>query len=297
MSEIAAEWRTKVLEIIKNTFITVMLDVWKNPINGKHHLCYMLWNGDKLFYWSSVDLHRQSTAIFETLIPVIEELKRHGAKVIGLVADNAKNIQSAICTASVRDGNIEILTVSCAVHLLNLIEGDIFTKVRVSKDSIAIIDSLIKRGLLPRYSCVRWNSRYDSVCKAINNDFVSGNDYIKLITTKQLISEVAHQLMILQSDGSNVIDVIKSFKAIEAAWQSIDCPRDEKEILDEILERRWKMFTNSGLGMVMSFFSLFLGLSDFPVPTTEKKDQIEKWIYHILPEKRHPEYQKERKDR
>jgi hypothetical protein len=297
VSEIAAEWRTKILEMIKNKFISVMLDGWKNPINGKHHLCYMLWNGDKVFYWSSVDLSRQTTdAILESLLPMIEELTRHGAKVIGLVADNARNIQSAIRAASVLEGNIEILTVSCAAHLLNLIEGDIFTKVSVAKDSIDIIDSLIKSGLLPRYSCVRWNSRYESVCKAINNDLVSGNEHIKLLSTKQLISQVAIQLMIVQSDGSNVMDVIESFKAIKAAWQSIDCPEDQKGILNEILERRWKMFTSSGLGMVVTFFNSFLGLCDFPPLTQEKKDQVEKWIYHMLPDKRHSEYRIEKEN-
>lgn len=130
ISEIATDWRTKIQELIKNKFITVMLDGWKNTINGKHHLCYMLWNGEKLYYWSSVTLNRQTTeAILESLRPTIEKLTQHGAKVIGLVADNAKNVQSAIRAASVSNGNIKILTVSCVAHLLNLIEGDIFTKV------------------------------------------------------------------------------------------------------------------------------------------------------------------------
>lgn len=144
---------------------------------------------------------------------------------------------------------------------------------------------------------MRWNSRYDSLCKAIENDLVSGNDLIKLLSTKQLLSEVAEQLMIIQRDGSNVIDVIESFKSIKTAWQSLDCPSDQQDILNEIFDKRWKMFASSGIGMAVGFFSSFLGLSDFPtIITPEMKSHIENWVYCMLPENRHSVYRFEREN-
>ena len=137
-------------------------------------------------------------------------------QVFAIVGDNACNDQAAI--QQVTDLNSGILSVLCATHILNLIIGNIFSKLNVAKRAISIIDSLIKSGLLSKYSIVRWNSRYDSICSALEKNLGSQAERIVLMNAKLILSETSTQLSAIQKDGSNAADVLHAFSSIRKDW-------------------------------------------------------------------------------
>ena len=81
-----------------------------------------------------------------------------------------------------------------------------------------IIDSLIKSGLIPKYSIVRWNSKYDSICSALKKNLGSQAERIVLMNAKLILSETSTQLSAIQKDGSNAADVLHAFSSIRKDW-------------------------------------------------------------------------------
>ena len=81
VSELAREWRLKITEKIRGKFLTIMLDGWTKTVSNNLQICYVLWSGEKICYWKSVNMNeKKSETIGNDLQSVVTELHSSGAK-------------------------------------------------------------------------------------------------------------------------------------------------------------------------------------------------------------------------
>lgn len=299
VDSMAEEWREIILKELDGSFVTLLLDGWTDSINKNHHVCFLLWNGKKIFYWKSVVLKSKSANDFRNVVQeTVFELRP--TRIIAAVADNARNIQKGL--QMVNDHNPQILNVKCSAHLLNLVTKDVLSKVDIAQDAMKDVDQFVRIGSMSRYSETRWLGRYDGICTAVENKFGNDVSQIRLEQTKQILSDVSNNLNIVQKDSANFIDVVKAFSSIKNSWNNNPgLSSERKKILSKIFENRWSQFLHSSLGYVISFLKeVITELTQFSnmfEPLNEQEETIAmKWITGILPSTKLETFKEEEMD-
>ena len=143
ISELARDWRLKISGDFPGKYLTVLLDGWKNPVNGQSHMCYILSDRNRLFYLKSVVVtDKTALNLFAILREIVHEVTDAGGSINGAVGDNAANIQLSL--KMLNQENPRILTGRCVAHILNLLVGDVFWNIATVKATLTIVDQLIK---------------------------------------------------------------------------------------------------------------------------------------------------------
>jgi hypothetical protein len=298
ISELAEDWRQKILSDFKGRFLTIMLDGWTNPINGQSHMCYMISDKEKLYYWKSLVVETKTAQhLADILKDTIQEVVSAGATVICCVGDNARNIQASF--RLLRDDLPSVLAAPCCAHILNLLVGDIFKNIVTVKESMKIVDNLVRQHKLPRYVVTRWNSRYTTIVRAYDEKLCEDHETPLFEQTKQILREVASQIDVIQADDANVVDVLRAFKKVLDSWDTnLALPEDLKCQLKIYWSNRWQMFSSSCVGVVSNYLRFFL----FDEPTMKlfepltQRTTVESWAQSLLPADKYTQFQSEMSD-
>ena len=157
-----------------------------------------------------------------------------------------------------------------------------------------MIDSFIRNGDLPRYSIVRWNSRYNSICSALQKELGNEDETVILMEAKLLLTEVGNQLTAIQTDGTNILNVLRGFCKIQDHWKNSSsiCERT-KETLINILQNLFRLFSSSSFGKGAIYFIKFFGTKEFLTDFTGT-DIFQEWAKSVLPQSRHDQYEEEK---
>ena len=130
----------------------------------------------------------------------------------------------------INNSNPEVTILGCLLHIMNLIIGDIFSKVSIVSDSLKTLDELIRVGILPRFSAVRWTSKFECLQSAISRKV--GDDYEKLLFSysTMILAEVSRQIIIIQNGSASIL--------IEKSWGSNKAiTKDTKIVLESIIQK------------------------------------------------------------
>ena len=135
ISELASDWRKQIGTKLNCKFLSISLDGWTNNVSHKLHFCLMIHDGPKVYFWSSQVMLEMDHQAFKVLVEsVINEIQTFGGIVTSLVADNARNVQLAL--KSISKEKKGILQVRCIAHIINLMQGDVFRRVNLAKQSL-----------------------------------------------------------------------------------------------------------------------------------------------------------------
>ena len=226
ISELATEWRKKIQLKLKGKLLSIALDGWTDSISGNHHICILLWTGEDLFYWESkVMTSKNSESIYNELSAVSNDIISCGGKIVAAVADNARNMQSAL--KMLNNEHNQIIPVPCCAHLLSLMMSDALKKTSIGQLAMSMIDKFVHTGDLQRYSATRWTSRFDAMKKALEKSLGQVEDQAPLQQMVSILAEVAHAIDQIQKDTSNIIDVIDRLYLIKKSWSSNPTLGDE----------------------------------------------------------------------
>ena len=292
VTELAKEWRQSLKENMSGSSVSIILDGWTNSINGQHHLCFVVGKSIDMFYWSSVVVEDKSVqGIFQEIEKVVREIRLASGCVVCVVADNARNIQAALKLT--KKSHPEVTVLGCLAHIMNLIIGDIFSKVSIVSDLLKILDELTRVGILPRYSAVRWTSKFECLQTAISRN--NGDDHEKLLFShsNMILAKVSRQIF---RDSASIKEALTALILIEKSWASNKAiTNDTKIFLIRIKQKRLNMVMN-----LMNSLSPFLNLDDDRKRLLEqftKNDQNFKcWALAVLPDSRKDGFGMERTD-
>jgi len=298
ISEIGQEWRRNICSQISHKLVSIMLDGWTNSVSHQHHICFIVKVESSLFYWSSKTTDdKSSSKLLEMINDVVQDIRESDGKVVCCVADNARNMQAAL--RALNEANTQIATIGCVAHVLNLLVGDVFSKVDSAKTSMKIVNNLVNERKLPRYTEIRWNSKFNAVKSALDLELCQSPDAQILDHCKQLLDVVSSAICQIQADNSNAKDVIENFSIIELCWRTNPSISDElKTQLEAMFSKRWGMVKSGPLGALSRSLMPFINLSKegeaFLNRTTEvDSDKFAKWSKAILPYSRHDQFTSE----
>ena len=299
-SKLAANWRTQIVEFLRGKFGTIMLDGWTNNISGVHHICFMVSASSSVYLWFSVNCKDKSADnILSMTIRTVHELTEKEAIIIGAHADNAANMQK-----SLRLLNREfpsIFNCDCVAHILNLVMADVFRSIENVAKAGAKVDSLVTEGAVPRYSQVRWNSKFETLKKCHERNLGTTEDQAIFSHAHLILDVVAKHIMIIQSDKATVNEVIQAFLEIRQNWSLFTLPVETRCELEIIFINRWKMFSERLMENLTYYFQDFLGLTPeaevfLSVYGKNDPQKATQWLRCILPESRSADFEKEKEE-
>ena len=176
-----------------------------------------------------------ATAVWtkDLLQRVIIELKAKKIFPLGLVADNASNVQAAAADIEVSSN---LLSQRCMAHSLQLAIDDCFKAGERIAQVWHRIDTVIRANPEEaRLPCeTRWNSKYDCLVKMLSNQKIkytaSSDGFIELGQALRVWSEATDAL---QSDSSMMVDA--------CAWITSLCVAEPESPMASDLHQAWNV--------------------------------------------------------
>ena len=127
-------------------------------------------------------------------------------------------------------------------------QGDVFRRVKLAKQSLKDVEEYIEDGKIGRYVVTRWNSRFVAIQDALAKDLGNNHCRNRWEQLAKIFKPLAEQQMVLQRDNMTLIDFIRGFLGIRTSWKHVTFPVHTKRILLKIWKDRWAMFLDSTYG-------------------------------------------------
>ena len=148
---LSEEIKESAFESLNNQWATIVLDGWKNPVTGNHHLSFLMFqvgkeNNRPIFLKSIVMSTISANDIQGQIQVIIDDLKKNNITPIACVSDNAPSMIRAV--EDIFSRNPSVLPVRCSAHVLNLVIKDLLKKVDFLKNAFAILLDYISKNYL-----------------------------------------------------------------------------------------------------------------------------------------------------
>ena len=178
-------------------------------------------------------------------------------KVPATIADNAASIQKAIADTP------DVMPLLCGALIVNLVIGEVSTKVEYAREALKEVDKMIRDGKLKRYPDTRWNARFDKLgeCLRSNPDPAQKGNIEKSI---DLFKPIIDWLNFAQKDGT-------PWNKLWDKWESIFNDA-ENDIFKNCMKKHEPKLRN-GILRIFNFI-----YSDYSLASTDKE-----WIVKFIP--------------
>ena len=226
MFSLSEEIKESAFESLNNQWATIVLDGWKNPVTGNHHLSFLMFqvgkeNNRPIFLKSIVMSTVSANDIQGQIQVIIDDLKKNKITPIACVSDNAPSMIRAV--EDIFSKNPSVLPVRCSAHVLNLVIKDLLKKVDFLKNAFAVLLDYISKKLVRRYCETRWNSIFDRFVDLQKHFTANGGPQSEISCVTAAIGALEPFIKVLnlcQKDGSEWNKIYHEFVNAIAEVQS-----------------------------------------------------------------------------
>ena len=256
------EIKERALKRLEKNSVVVAYDGWKNTVSKQKHLTFLLHEVSgykKPIYWRSFVMDGQSSDDIEEKIHiVINGMKDHNIRVVGIISDNAPACQSA--NRAICNRYKIIVLLKCGGHTTNLIMKKAFVTLPQLISAMKLLKKYIDEELVKRYVDTRWFSRIQRIIELIailrKEENPKVQEIARLETAVTILKPFVNLLGNIQKDSSNWEDAVAEYEqAIE------ECREAGFNDLARIAESYRQNFMNT-LVLVVKNINGFCKLTD-----------------------------------